>query len=119
MDKDKYKFMRDMSIEAIKSRNNKARQTLQAMCRGKHKFTMHIPVDLEHDTDIIFNEALTDSEYLVKCVESLDITLDRLRGLLREAEEQFRKHLWGAYSCPKNDKAEAFVDRLAAALKED
>lgn len=59
-----------------------------------------------------------DMEMHCSCVFPLQKTIERLRGLLVEAEAWFRQHPWGAYSCPKNDEAKAFVDRLAKALKE-
>jgi len=82
-------------IEAIRKRLQNATGELDALCAGKHRWTMTVPTR-DDDSDIVIDAALADIPALLAEVERLRVDLaetERGRVLWREKAEAARAAL--------------------------
>lgn len=69
-----------MSLETIKERVEVARQHIYDLCIGKARWTMHVPVDMERDSDTIFATALANTEALLRVAEAAARDMENCAG---------------------------------------
>lgn len=83
--------MAELDLETIKTGIDKAHELVGELASGKQRWTMHIPVDMQRDSDMILSSALSDAEKLLEEVRDLRALFDLQWKRTREADELWRR----------------------------
>jgi hypothetical protein len=67
----------DLALEKI----NKAREKVAALCEGKERWTMSVPVRPDYDHDVVISSALLMAEEAIKQARALDKKAENAREL--------------------------------------
>jgi hypothetical protein len=100
----------DLALEKI----NKAREKVAALCDGKERWTMSVPVRPDYDHDVVISGALSVAEDAIKQAQMQTVQepvawLDPTDGAIIKA------HVFKDVSTPEGWRPIGFIDNLPAA----
>src|SRR5690606_13159918 len=86
----------DMSVEALRQRNEKAHEMVTALCKprgteGSREWIMSIPARPDDDPDLVIGQALNDAKRLIDRLATPPPSTDALWREYEEAREEFRE----------------------------